>query len=290
MTAYAIVAFGCRARGISAIRARSSGRDATASPPVTPVTPPSAGHRVQLPLHAQHAQVQLRRTPRRPRTGSSLSSAAQHQQQNQQQRLLSSPTGVGSSANTTRFIAQAHCPPYGSGSLGDQLRSESTGDELQVDLNALEKEWLAAAHRADILKLTSLVRNGFDDIGASYRETGTSALHIVSALAREDCICAIFELARGVGGAFAHYGHRDSYARQVLNQTDFSGRNALHYAACASDAMGDGYISATIKRLLLLGVPLLQDQEGLTPLRLAHMLGNSAAEMALLQLTRAAGA
>lgn len=163
--------------------------------------------------------------------------------------------------------------------------ADAAGTDVRIDL------WLEAARRGDIAALTRLVRDGFDVIDAADATSGTSALHAVSALAREDCICAIFELARGVGGATVHdRGHRDWLARRVMDQVDSDGRNAMHYAATAADTCGASYIHAAIARLDAYGVSDRSvDKNGALPVDIAHDMGNQCAAAALEMLKRRDG-
>jgi ankyrin repeat protein len=141
--------------------------------------------------------------------------------------------------------------------------------------------------------MTTLVRRGFDNIGAFHPDTKTTALHLAAAQAREDCVCAIFELARGVGGAVAHHaGHRDTYAHTICDQVDDRGRNALHYAATVSDFRASlDQIDRTVRRLVAYGVsPWACDYDQVTPLGFARDLGNSNAAEAIAAVVSAAGA
>lgn len=173
MSQCAFVAFGCRPRGLGAIRARSSGLDATGSPPVTPVAS-SAAHRTQLHAHANHAYTPVGRTRRRPRTDSSLSFAQQPS------RSLSQTGTVQCNVVMAMRTTRTHSAPLDDDGREELSRRNHSCENFVDDSDSMKKKWLDAARRADILTLTSMVRDGFDDIGVCFPDSGTSALHIAA--------------------------------------------------------------------------------------------------------------
>lgn len=201
------------------------------------------------------------------------------------------PSAPGAASLTPRRPPRRpRAPAARLGAASTTAQASTRGGAASACAAAPVDAWHAAAAEGDVLAMVALVRGGFLDVGAR-ADYGArpSALHVGSALGREDVVACLFELARGVGGGREDFGHRD--ASEMMGAVDDVGRNALHYAATADEREIEGkFIAATVRRLVDLGVsPLTLDVDGHTPAKLARMLGHVAAEMELTRACRRVG-
>lgn len=107
--------------------------------------------------------------------------------------------------------------------------------------------WFRAAESADIPTLTRLIRTGSIPTALIPHSTSSrTALHFAAASADVATVRALFELARGVGGATQHFGHLTNDALAFVNLADRKGTTPLHLAALRTDEEGLDVVKALI--------------------------------------------
>lgn len=123
--------------------------------------------------------------------------------------------------------------------------------------------WFRAAKSGDILTLTRLIRTGSIPSALTPDSTsGRTALHSAAASADSATIRALFELARGVGGATQHFGHLTNDALAFVNLADKEGTTPLHLAAMRTDEEGRD----VVRTLISLGANIsARDGKGFCP-------------------------
>lgn len=132
-------------------------------------------------------------------------------------------------------------------------------------------EWFQAARSGDIAQMTRLIRSGAVTTALIQdKETRQTALHAAAAESDAATVRALFELARGVGGARQDFAHRTNEAVQLLNVTDANGNTPLHFAAGRSD---EGSITVVKALLSLGGDPAAPNENGETPGDVAERRG-----------------
>lgn len=143
--------------------------------------------------------------------------------------------------------------------------------------------FLAAAEHADIQAMTRPVRSGAIRDITQARDPGNNqtALHKVAIAGRSDAVLALFELARGVGGAEPHYSHYSAAAAALIAAVDERQRTALHVAA--NDDVAE--------RLIALGAStFVTDSDGYTPAQVARIDGRRDVEHCIRMRETALGA
>lgn len=129
------------------------------------------------------------------------------------------------------------------------------------------KQWFQAARFGDVAAMTKLVRAGEVTTAlVQDEETQKTALHVAAAESDATTVRALFELARGVGGAKQDFAHRTTDALRLMNMADAQGDTPLHIAAARSDENS----VAVVETLLSLGADAsLTNEQGATAAQVA---------------------
>lgn len=136
---------------------------------------------------------------------------------------------------------------------------------------AAYQEWFQAARSGDIPSMTRLIRSGAISTAlVREQKTGRTALHAAAADSDAATVRAVFELARGVGGARQDFMHRTGDALWLVSLADNHGSTPLHFAAARSDEDS----LAVVKALLALGAnSTATDENGVMPVDVARERG-----------------
>lgn len=129
------------------------------------------------------------------------------------------------------------------------------------------RSWFQAAKSSDIPTLTRLIRTGSIP-NALVRDSTSNrtALHFAAASADVATVRALFEIARGIGGATQHFSHHTNDALALINLTDKEGCTSLHFAAARADEEG----LYVVKTLILYGADVtMREERGLSPADIA---------------------
>lgn len=117
----------------------------------------------------------------------------------------------------------------------------------------MTEEWFRAARLGDIPQMTRMIRQGLIATAlVQHSDDRQTALHAAAAQADAMTVSALFEFARGVGGARQDFAHRTDDAALLVNMKDAHGNTPLHLAAARQD---DG-APAVVQKLLLFGADL----------------------------------
>lgn len=137
----------------------------------------------------------------------------------------------------------------------------------------LHESILIAGSEGDVARLSRAARILKDPIAQIVDANGATALHLAAEGGSADAVAALFEIARGVGGAMVQYGHDGRAALALVQARDLNGATALHYAARSKLA---GALGAA-ERLLRFGALVDQrDERGMSALDYAVKAGNTA--------------
>lgn len=150
-----------------------------------------------------------------------------------------------------------------------------------------EAEWFQAAKSGDIPTLSRLVRTGaITSVNVTDPDTGRNAVHFAAIGAHLDSLYALFELARGVGGAQQDFSHHQANAVNLFAATDATGRSPLHYAVMTRSPNA----IRIVDKLIDYGVnPNSLDSDGRSAADIALMSGRADIEQLIRLRSRALG-
>lgn len=147
-----------------------------------------------------------------------------------------------------------------------RISSRPTTAKMNTQLT--QKRIMEAAQNCDVAQLSRESRQLTERVHEIVNEQGATPMHIAAQIDCVDAVSALFEVARGTGGATVQYGHNDKAAHEFVSMADLQGCTALHYAATAGALLA-------AQRLLQLGADSKAvDKLGRTPTDCASAAGH----------------
>lgn len=184
-------------------------------------------------------------------------------------RFTFAPAQAHSSRHAARLFhipSSKNAPPRAMEGLAASARDPGGGEQDAV------YKWLQAAQSGNVLAMTALIRSAqIGNVLVADDATGRNAVHAAAENGHYECLLALFELARGVGGTRPQYSHEQSVAMSLFLARDAQGATALHYAAKSASPCAE----KVINKLLDYGVPpAVQDELGQTAREVAISCGH----------------